>query len=131
MCVSNVTNVSDGHVLGRCLLCHEKGHCCEICGSDERLFLWEEDRIAQCSSCGALSHKECAAAACGKDCRKCVRIRRVRGDRAAPVFRGSSNFGRELPGTAASWDSDDEVLLDSLLPMSPTAGQAKIENALM
>ena len=48
--------------------------------SEERLFLWDEHRISQCEVCNAISHRSCSDAAFGRGCRKCDRIRKVRGD---------------------------------------------------
>jgi hypothetical protein len=78
------------HVLQKCLLCHEKGHCCEICGSEERLYPWDGRRITACKHCGAITHMRCMQGAVGNACRRCERIRRVRGDAQRRLSEGSS-----------------------------------------
>lgn len=78
------------HVISKCLLCHEKGHCCEICDSEERLFRWDAERISICEGCEAISHAACAAASYGRGCRKCARIQRVRSERRRRLSEGSS-----------------------------------------
>eukprot|EP00802_Teleaulax_amphioxeia_P017940 Tamp_18112.p1 GENE.Tamp_18112~~Tamp_18112.p1 ORF type:complete len:275 (+),score=49.12 Tamp_18112:263-1087(+) len=135
------------HVLHKCRLCHDKGHCCEICLSEEMLFLWDEDKISTCERCGAISHQRCAAAAAasraGLSCRKCERIRRVREDRQRRLSDTSSGGyssgfssgggGGGLWGEAAAaglggvyseeveWEQDEgdvERELDMLLPLA-------------
>ena len=136
------------HVLHKCRLCHDKGHCCEICRSEERLFPWDEDRISKCEHCGAISHQRCAAAAAaatsrgGISCRKCERIRRVREDRQrrlSDTSSGGYSSGLSSGGGSSGlwgeagavglyseveWEQDEgdfERDLDMLLPLAPTS----------
>ena len=132
------------HVLHKCRLCHDKGHCCEICRSEERLFPWDEDRISKCEHCGAISHQRCADAASrgGLSCRKCERIRRVREDRQrrlSDTSSGGYSSGLSSGGgsgglwgeagavglySEVEWEQDEGDLerdLDMLLPLAPSS----------
>jgi len=56
--VENIVKFGSDHVRS-CQLCSAKGFFCEICGSDEVIFSFEEETTYQCDQCHGLFHKKC------------------------------------------------------------------------
>lgn len=69
----NLVSVFTKHVKEECLICHGRGHICEVCSNEEVIFPFESSSFI-CPKCKAVLHKTCFERI-KSECPKCVRLK--------------------------------------------------------
>lgn len=75
--LTQIVQESKEHILA-CKTCHNLGHICEGCRSDDILFPFQVEAVSKCPGCYACYHRPCLENLAAEGCSKCRRMTTTR-----------------------------------------------------
>lgn len=69
--IKSIVNIFKNHITEECIRCTGHAYICELCSTNERLYLFSKD-VSICNSCYGIFHEKCFTRI-SKRCPRCSR----------------------------------------------------------